>query len=100
MYNQGFESKYGGEQFKAVFGTDEDGNELCLNPVNIDLILDNVFCENEKCYIIDAEWIFDFPIPVKFVVWRIVNELYSKNPQIDAIVSREEICTYAGHDQI
>lgn len=91
LYNQSSENIYGGKKFREVFGTDEKGKALCLNPANIDIILDNVFYEEGKCYIIDAEWVFDFPVPVKFVVWRIINELYSKNPQIDKFVCKKSI---------
>ena len=65
-------------EFAQVFGTSQIRPELpCIAPANIDLILDNIFEKDGKYRVIDCEWIFDFPVPVAFIIWRAINELYS-----------------------
>ena len=37
---------------------------------NIDMILDNIIKIGEKNIVIDYEWVFEFPIPVEFILFR------------------------------
>lgn len=79
------------EDFRQVFGSDDIWEDTaCIAPVNIDLILDNIFEEEGRFCVIDCEWVFDFPIPVSFVIWRAVNELYSRNPLLGKKYPMEE----------
>lgn len=83
--------EYHDEQFSEVFGEARiEGEFSCICPANIDLILDNLFPENGKMHIIDAEWIFEFPVPVKFIIWRTINEIYGTYPPFEKQLSREE----------
>lgn len=71
-------------EFEHVFGTSRIMPDLeCIAPANIDLILDNIFEKDGKYYVIDCEWIFDFPVPVSFILWRTVNEIYSSHPALE-----------------
>lgn len=80
------------ERFAEVFGTEkgEAGYE-CIEPANIDLICDNIFLGDQNSYIIDYEWIFDIPVPVNFIMWRMINELYWKLPEIEQVLDRSQI---------
>lgn len=83
--------KYYTEEFCEVFGEENPDKEYhCAAPMNIDLICDNVFCTDDGYTIIDGEWIFPFLIPVEFVIWRSINELYSKHSGLEAVISRDE----------
>ena len=42
----------------------------CSTLSNIDLLFDNILIGKDKKYIIDYEWIFEFPIPVEFILYR------------------------------
>lgn len=46
-----------------------------LYTTDVDLIPDNVITNDSGKYIIDYEWSFDFAIPVKFVIYRVVRYL-------------------------
>lgn len=71
-------------EFTKVFGTAKMPEDLlCIAPANIDLILDNIFEKDGGYCVIDCEWIFDFPVPVSFILWRCINELYSSYPQLE-----------------
>ncbi len=74
---------YDTETFQKVFGkTTSMGEVLCICPANIDLICDNVFPIDECYHVIDDEWVFPFPIPVEFIQWRILNELFNKHSEL------------------
>lgn len=96
FYKQLFENSqltadYNTEDFREVFGESiNDKPYHCKAPMNIDLICANVFCKENQYMIIDCEWVFSFLIPVEFVVWRAVNELYSKYNQLEGLISRSE----------
>lgn len=59
--------------FSAVFGEEEFGEELaCGDATNIDMLCSNVVLTDIPC-VLDYEWTFDFPIPGKFVLYRIIH---------------------------
>ena len=66
------------EEFKKVFGSVKlDENKKCIKPANIDFIGTNLIYSNGKFHIIDYEWVFNFYIPIDYIVYRIV--LYYQN---------------------
>ena len=78
--------------FMEVFGEVKGKSTYeCISPANIDLICDNIFICQDKSYIIDYEWIFDFPVPALFIMWRMINELYAKLPEIEQVIDRSEL---------
>lgn len=79
-------------QFEKVFGSrDIPLDADCIAPANIDLILDNLFEHDGRYCAIDCEWIFPFPVPAAFVLWRVVNELYSKYPLLEQKCPRQSV---------
>ncbi|MCR5143845.1 MAG: hypothetical protein K6B67_00890 [Lachnospiraceae bacterium] len=87
LMEQSVKSDYYIDEFKRVFGDAvlNRENMRCLEMPNIDMIFDNIFVKDDKkkCFrdnvlIIDGEWIFDFAVPVDFVFWRAINELYNR----------------------
>lgn len=78
-------------EFEQVFGTSRMMPELvCVSPANIDLILDNIFEKDGTCSVIDCEWVFDFPVPEEFILWRTINELYSTHPSLEEMYPSAE----------
>lgn len=68
-------------EFTDIFGeTRYNGQLECIRPANIDLICDNIFYHDGEYIIIDNEWCFDMDIPLGFIIWRCINELYYKKP--------------------
>lgn len=77
------------EEFARVFGSESRGRTYTwVAPANIDLILDNIFREGEAMYVIDGEWIFDFPVPAEFILWRTINEIYTNAPWLEEELPR------------
>ena len=85
-------SAYRTEKFCEFFGTATSEKEfLCVKNANIDVIMDNVYVVDGTYTLIDGEWIYPEWIPYQFVVWRSVNEAYSKHKDLDAVISRKEM---------
>ncbi|WP_341279859.1 hypothetical protein [Paenibacillus sp. FSL H8-0537] len=64
------------DEFKQVFGTECDTISGTVFPVgNIDLTFENLFLINGQYQVIDYEWVFDFHIPVKYVLYRAIQQL-------------------------
>ena len=69
------------EEFSQVFGQWNFPNPmLCSKNLDIDLTFDNIIHEKEPdCYkIIDYEWFFPFPVPIKYVIYRAVFAFHFK----------------------
>lgn len=61
------------DSFRDVFGNEElPENLTCMSVTDIDMVLNNVIV-GEGYELIDYEWTFDFPIPVNFVIYRILH---------------------------
>lgn len=62
------------DSFQKVFGKLEiPENTKTLPVTNIDMIMANMICADDKFDLIDYEWTFDFPIPVKYVIYRVIH---------------------------
>lgn len=63
------------EAFQKVFGNIEMREKFRSAPVtDIDMVLSNIFVHDKNRWtLIDYEWTFTFPIPVRFVIYRILH---------------------------
>jgi precorrin-6B methylase 2 len=64
------------EQFETLFGAADDfsPDERSLPVTDLDLIMPNVICTGEDSYtLIDYEWTVDFPVPVRFLKYRVIH---------------------------
>ena len=67
-----------------------DCNKYVTYLLLIYFILSNIFeVENKPC-VIDYEWNFDCPIPVEYIMWRIVDALYSEHKELSRVIALEE----------
>lgn len=85
---------YQTEDFEKIFGGVKSDKEktYALCPANIDCICDNIICRHDGYVLIDGEWIFDVAVPVDFIVWRLVNELYTQHKNLlDTLIEREQV---------
>lgn len=84
-----------GERFEEIFGSvvfETPQKAAKLN--NIDLIFSNIILIDGKWNIIDYEWTFDFPIPVKFIIHRAVSLFCEQKKQKNLQCS--QICRMIG----
>lgn len=86
------------EAFVQVFGEEPHCTGYSLPVTNVDLIFSNlVLNRNGAVSNFDYEWVFDFPVPYEYVLWRSIYQLYDKYavyllPQI----AKDEFLTEAG----
>jgi len=77
-------------EFAKVFGADTAGESLlCIKNANVDLICDNIYKDQSNYIVIDCEWILDFYIPVQFVIYRLINDLYSKFYKLNELMEKQ-----------
>lgn len=62
------------ERFLEIFGEEFPlDNTLSFEVSNIDINFENIFINSKKeLVVIDYEWVYDFPIPEKFVYYRVI----------------------------
>lgn len=67
------------DKYRVIFGDQYPVGAKCLKKTNIDLIFSNLRRTKEgEVYCIDNEWVFDFPVPFEFVLWKALFNLYTK----------------------
>lgn len=66
------------DEFTEVFGCDAPKQGVSLKYTNLDYIFSNIRIAREGAYVIDYEWVFNFPIPHEFLIWRSLGQLYDK----------------------
>lgn len=67
------------DEYKKLFGDDMVCDAKCLKITNLDLIFSNLkLTPDKELYCIDAEWIFSFPVPYEYVMWRALTQLYDQ----------------------
>lgn len=71
VMTDGFAQVFGGDWEKQTAMTGEQEELLCAPVTDIDMICRNILMGDEV-NIIDYEWTFDFPIPVSYVIYRIL----------------------------
>ncbi len=65
--------------YEDIFGNNYLGNARCLKATNIDCLFSNFKLAGDgRVYAFDFEWVFEFPIPYKYVLWRALKQLYIK----------------------
>lgn len=67
--------------FEKVFGK-IDYHGPAVKYANVDEILDNFLLTDDGLTLIDYEWVFDFPVPIRYIQFRTVYYFYVKNHSI------------------
>lgn len=81
------------EAFYKIFGRMQDKNKMsfdCIKTGLLDLNLDNIIVSKKNYYLIDYEWTFKFPIPIKYILFRALHYTFATKQQINQIVSYED----------
>lgn len=86
------------EKFISIFGNQYPSNQMALSCTNIDMIFSNLkLTSDEKLYCFDYEWVFEFPIPYEYMIWRSASQLYIKYmTYLMRYISKEDFLTKAG----
>lgn len=89
------------ENFVTVFGEQYPHDQKSMECTNVDMIFSNVKVgEDGQLYCYDYEWIFDFPIPYEYVLWRGAKILYEKYmAYLKRMISKQEFLVKVGISQ-
>ena len=84
-------------EFEAVFGKVSEISDQAVSVSNVDGLFENLMVpENENCiYGIDYEWVFDFPIPEKFLKYRNLLYFYRRYEKV-LNVKEEDLYAHFG----
>lgn len=67
------------QEYEYIFGKNRvETLEQSLQVTNMDMVLGNFILQNEEVICIDYEWIFDFPIPYEYVIYRCIEAFFCK----------------------
>ncbi len=73
------------EEFTEVFGRGLETEETAVltqdtacRVTNIDLLFENILETEEGAFCLDYEWVYEFPVPEHFVVYRIVKYFHEQ----------------------
>lgn len=59
-----------GREFGLIFGGEVKPGELCCELGLLDFSFDNLILNNSGWTLIDYEWIFDFQLPINYIIFR------------------------------
>ena len=76
IYEKDFEIT---SEFKSIFPGCNPKEEKAYSRANVDSTLSNFIRTDDAIWCIDYEWIFDFDIPVKYIVYRCLFYLYMEH---------------------
>jgi hypothetical protein len=85
-------------EFESIFGKwSLSKRQDVISYPNIDLIFGNIIVKEAKMYIVDYEWIFDFPVPKNYIIARALIE-FANSTNFDILnyydLSKEEISQF------
>ncbi len=91
------------EDFSEVFGnglTEEQlalvGDDTACAVSNIDALFENILLTPDGNYCLDYEWVFSFPVPERFVKYRILYYFYEQYSSIMRWTSLEKLMASFG----
>ena len=88
------------KEFVDVFGaTDKYNFENCkaINVANVDMILDNIMMVDGRLICLDYEWVYEFPIPLDFLKFRVLFYFYNKyKDKLSILFSFDELINEFG----
>lgn len=74
------------EKFIEVFGGAVDCSAAveknAFTVSNVDCLFENIMLTDDGLYCLDYEWVFDFPIPVSFIQYRMLHYFYEQYKSI------------------
>lgn len=68
-----------------------------IHPGNLDMIFDNLMKTEDGWICIDYEWVCDFYVPEKYILYRTLHYFYEKyEPQLKKVISEEMLLRHFG----
>lgn len=86
-----------GRRMTVLTGADAQGMpavfppQSCRKVSDIDMIFSNVICTDKGYELIDYEWTFEFPVPVKFLLYRCLNYYILGNTRREELLGEHDL---------
>ena len=75
-------------EFRQIFGDIHLTKKyMCGTMNNIDMVLDNLVLVGKTSYLFDYEWTFDFPVPLDFMLYRILHYFVYRNKRCEELLA-------------
>lgn len=65
-------------RFVQAFGDTPDFSDKSFSVSNVDGLFENLMVTDEGIWVMDYEWVFDFPIPAGYLTYRILFYFYER----------------------
>ncbi|MDD6328367.1 MAG: hypothetical protein PUA62_07970 [Lachnospiraceae bacterium] len=78
--------------YYEVFGQDAvtDSKHRSMKQSDIDIIFGNVIMQDDRMVLLDYEWVFEFPIPVDYILYR--TKMYYENTRHQELRGHVDMC--------
>ena len=86
------------DRLTEVFGLTPKFQDQALAVSNIDALMENILVTEKGWYFLDYEWVYDFPVPLGFVKYRILFYFYRKYGSLMEYAGPEEFLEEFGMD--
>ena len=84
-------------EFNSVFGEwTVSAQQSIIEVANVDLIFGNLFVDNCEIIQIDYEWVFNFPVPRSFIIWRSIWVFFLYHATDGNIIKLEDVLLSVG----
>ncbi len=86
------------DRLTEVFGPVPKFADRSMAVSNIDALMENILVTEDGWYFLDYEWVYDFPVPLGFVKYRILFYFYRKYGSLMEYESAEDFLKEFGMD--
>lgn len=94
FYNSSKSKYLLGDEFKSVFKVTTENEFHFHSKSSLDLTLDNVYAVNDEYFTTGYEWLFEFPIPLEYIFYRVINHQINRNVLFKDFISVVEIFNF------
>lgn len=63
-------------EFEMIFGNFYRGNDISYEVSNVDGLFENMLVTEDGIFCLDYEWVYFFPVPVRFLKFRVLKYFY------------------------
>ena len=99
FYDSFLSNDYASDEFLEIFGEESHKEFHCHNITNLDVIFNNLFIIDDEFVAIDYEWLFQFPIPLEYIFYRVIRHHNVTNPLFRDFASINDIFIYFNLDE-
>ena len=91
-------NNYATEDFLEVFKVSSKVKFHCHDKTNLDIIFSNLFVIENELVAIDYEWLFNFPIPLEYLLFRVISHHRKINPLFREFITEKEVFNHFNLD--